>query len=90
MMRAREDDQSARANADKWQGPSLTQLAQAAALCAIDRETDEQIAARLGVCRRTLARWKKRPEFAVAMIAVGEYAEAEMMRAVLRRHLRSL
>ena len=39
----------------------------AAFLCYMDELPDDQIAARFGVARRTLARWKHRPEFAVAV-----------------------
>ena len=36
---------------------------EAAALVAEDRLTDEQIAEQIGISRRTLARWKREPEF---------------------------
>lgn len=40
----------------KRQGPTPDQAVRAAVLCYLDNETDEEIAAELGVCRRTLAR----------------------------------
>ena len=47
-------------------GPTVDQLAEAAALLYVNELRDEEIAARLGVCRRTLARWKHRPAFQAA------------------------
>jgi len=48
------------------------ELGRAAAWCAQDRETDVEIARRLGIGRRTLARWKHRPEFRAALAALQE------------------
>ena len=48
---------------------------QAAALCFQDTLTDEQIAGQLGIVRRTLARWKKRPDFAAALAALQAWQE---------------
>ena len=53
-------------------GPTVAQLARAAALLSEDRLTDAQIAARLGVSRRTLARWKGHPLFGPMRLACSE------------------
>lgn len=58
----------------------------AAALCSLKYETDEEIAARLGICRRTLARWKHRPEFAFAERVIGVYTFEESVRAIRARY----
>ncbi len=50
--------------------PTAEELGRAAAWCAQDRETDVAIARRLGIGRRTLARWKQRPEFRAALAAL--------------------
>ena len=52
--------------------PTLQQIRRAAVLCYFDELTDEQIARELGICRRTLARWKLRPEFRVAYGAAAD------------------
>ena len=57
--------------AQKWAGPSPRLVGLAAALCFLDEEPDERVARRLGVARRTLARWKKRPEYAAAWAALS-------------------
>ena len=49
--------------------PSPALIGYAALLCVHDAEPDAAIARRLGVSRRTLARWKRRPEFAAARAA---------------------
>ena len=49
--------------------PTPEELGRAAAWCARDRETDVEIARRLGIGRRTLARWKHRPELRAALAA---------------------
>jgi len=59
-------------------GPSPARLALAAKLCYADELTDEAIARRLGISRRTLARWKHRPEFQAAW-----QRQAERFRAAL-------
>ena len=51
------------------QAPDPERIARAAVLCWDDRQTDEKIARSLGVSRRTLARWKHRPEFVSAITA---------------------
>lgn len=56
-----------------WMGPTSEQLGRAAALCSTRRLSQEVIAQRLGICRRTLARWRMRPEFAAATAALVEY-----------------
>ena len=48
---------------------------------AQDRETDVAIARRLGIGRRTLARWKQRPEFRAALAAL-QAQQAEAPRAL--------
>jgi len=67
--------------------PTPAEVGRAAALCFRDEETDEKIATRLGVCRRTLVRWKHRPEFVAATIALEEHARLDsrhdFMRSVL-------
>jgi hypothetical protein len=50
--------------------PNPETLGRAAMLCHIDTENDEAIAKRLGISRRTLARWKRRPEFIAAETAL--------------------
>lgn len=69
----------------KWQGPTTEQVVRAAVLCDLDDETDEEVAARLGVCRRTLARWKLRPEFCFAQHVIGEYAFQMSVREMVER-----
>ena len=69
----------------KRQGPTPEQLVRAAVLCYFDDESDEEIAAELGVCRRTLARWKHRPEFAFAERVIGELAFEQSVRAMAGR-----
>jgi hypothetical protein len=59
------------------QGPTPQQVGQAAALCFHDAESDEQIARRLGICRRTLARWKHRADFAAAQAALHAWVETD-------------
>jgi hypothetical protein len=57
--------------------PTPEELGRAAAWCAQDRLTDVAIARRLGIGRRTLARWKHRPEFRAALAALqAQPAEA--------------
>lgn len=58
---------------------------QAAELVAADRETDDQIAARLGITRDCLARWKRHPDFRAR---VAEIVEAERA-AVLAEGIRN-
>jgi hypothetical protein len=55
--------------------PTATEVGRAAALCFQDTETDEQIARQLGIVRRTLARWKQRPEFVAVMAALQVWQE---------------
>ena len=50
----------------RWRPPTPEEVGRAAAWCFPDEERDELIARRLGVARRTLARWKRRPEYAAA------------------------
>jgi Helix-turn-helix domain len=56
--------------------PPREQVERAARLCFSDICTDAQIAAELGICRRTLARWKRRREF----LAFGTTLDAEYRR----------
>ena len=55
--------------ADPVPWETLTPIERAARLCFEDRLRDEEIAAELGISRRTLARWKHRPDFAAAFEA---------------------
>ena len=52
------------------QGPTPRQLGEAAARCYRDTDSDEEIARQLGIARCTPARWKRRPEFVAAIIAL--------------------
>ena len=63
----------------RWRGPTPERVGEAAALLYRDAETDEAIARRLGIARRTLARWKGRPEFAAAWAALRAYHRAELL-----------
>ncbi len=62
------------------QGPSVEQLAQAVALLAEDRQTDEAIARALGIARRTLARWKRHPLFGSMHLAVAVHDRLQLER----------
>jgi hypothetical protein len=53
----------------KFAPPTPAMVGKAAGLEALDHWTDEQIARQLGIARRTLARWKRRPEWAAAKVA---------------------
>ena len=55
--------------------PTAEEVGRAAALCFWDVASDEQIAAQLGIVRRTLARWKRRPEFVAATAALRAWQE---------------
>ncbi len=57
------------------QGPTVEQLARAAALLYQDELTDEEIARRLGVARRTLARWKRHPLYPPAAAGAAAYGQ---------------
>ena len=63
------------ARALRYEPPTAAEVGRAAALCFQDTLTDEQIAGQLGIARRTLARWKKRPDFAVALAALQAWQE---------------
>ena len=52
--------------ASKVTPPSPDQIRRTAVLCYFDELPDERIARELGVCRRTLARWKRRPDLQAA------------------------
>jgi DNA invertase Pin-like site-specific DNA recombinase len=64
------------------QGPTIEQLARAVALCADDRETDAAIARKLGIVRRTLARWKNDERWPVLWLAVSAYTRVQTERQV--------
>ena len=64
----------------RWRPPTPEEVGRAAALCYANAGTDEQVARRLGISRRTLARWKKRPEFVAASMAVLEFHRRELER----------
>jgi hypothetical protein len=55
--------------------PAAEEVGRAAALCFQDTYSDEQIARQLGIVRRTLARWKKRGDFAAAIAALQAWQE---------------
>jgi len=74
----------------KRQGPTPDQVVRAVVLCFIDDETDEAIAAELGVCRRTLARWKHLPEFAFAEQIIGELTFEQTARTMVARRLTTM
>ncbi len=68
--RAKPDqDRPSRSSAEHTahRGPDARTLAFAAVLLIEDTHTDEEIARALGVTRRTLARWKQRPDVALAL-----------------------
>ena len=64
--------------APSYAPPTPEELGHAAALCWLDAVRDEQIAARLGITRRSLARWKRRPEFQAAYTAAALVWGAEV------------
>lgn len=82
-------DEGGDAAGRRFRAPTPEEVGRAAALCFLDREPDEAIARRLGVARRTLARWKRRPEYAAAWVALLAYFDAEQERERAER-LRSL
>ena len=55
--------------------PTAEEVGRAAALCFWDAVSDAAIAAQLGIVRRTLARWKRRPEFVAAIAALVAWQE---------------
>src|SRR5829696_3885663 len=57
--------------------PTAAEVGRAAALCFQDTHSDEQIARQLGIVRRTLARWKRRSEFAAAFAALQAWQEIQ-------------
>ena len=59
------------ARAERYDPPTAAEVGRAAALCVQDILSDEQIAGQLGIARRTLARWKKRTDFAGALAALA-------------------
>ena len=59
--------------------PTPHEVGMAAALCYQDRENDTRIARRLGISRRTLVRWKRRPEFVAAVAAPSEFHRQELL-----------
>ena len=72
----------AAARALRHQPPTAEEVGRAAALCFHDTVSDEQIARQLGIVRRTLARWKKRPDFAAALAALQVWQEITGQAAV--------
>ena len=70
----------------KRQGPTTDEVVRAAVLLYFDEQTDEEIAAELGVCRRTLARWKHRPDFAFAERVIDELTFEQTARAMVKRY----
>ena len=59
----------------RFRPPTAAEVGRAAALCFQDTDSDEQIARQLGIVRRTLARWKKRGDFAAAIAALQAWQE---------------
>ena len=51
--------------------PSAQQIADAAVLRYFDRRPDAAVAADLGICRRTLLRWKSREDYQAATATVA-------------------
>ncbi len=70
--------------------PKLTsKQIQAAALLAADEISDEAIAERLGVARKTLQRWRELPDFLDAMADHNHRVETAMLRLdIAKRHKR--
>ena len=68
--------------------PTAAEVGRAAALCFQDTHSDEQIARQLGIVRRTLARWKQRPEFAAAIAALQVWQEIQGKGAVAAERAR--
>jgi transcriptional regulator with XRE-family HTH domain len=58
-------------------------VVKAARMVAEDSQTDEQIAAKVGISRRQLARWKRNAEFAAhVQEIVHEFAAAILSRSL--------
>jgi transposase-like protein len=66
---------AAMAGSVRFLPPTAAEVGRAAALCFQDAQSDEQIARQLGIVRRTLARWKKRGDFAAAIAALQAWQE---------------
>jgi hypothetical protein len=60
--------------------PWSTKATEAVQLVADDRLSDEQIAAQVGVVRKTLHNWRQHPEFAARVAEIVEAARAEALR----------
>lgn len=58
--------------------PKASEVRRAAALCFADEMNDEEIAAKLGICRRTLARWKHRSSFRTEVETLQEEFRRKM------------
>jgi hypothetical protein len=65
----------AKAGPVRFLPPTAQEVGRAAALCFQDAQGDEQIARQLGIVRRTLARWKRRADFAAALAALQAWQE---------------
>ena len=68
------------------QGPLPEGLGRAATLCFEGKQNDEDVAAQLGVCRRTLARWKHRELFKTTTERLCD----EWIERLHRRHVEQL
>ena len=81
-VRADADDEGAgdTPGGRRWRPPTPAEVGLAAALCFLDEEPDERIARRLGIARRTLARWKRRPEIVAAWAALSWFHRRELER----------
>jgi hypothetical protein len=75
---------AAMAGSVRFLPPTAAEVGRAAALCFQDAQSDEQIARQLGIVRRTLARWKKRPDFAAAIAALQAWQEVEREASEMR------
>jgi len=62
--------------------PTIDDIATAAALVYDDTQRDEDIAACLQVSRRTLARWKHRRDFKIAISALETWSLINLLRDV--------
>jgi hypothetical protein len=65
---------------DRWKPPTAAELGYAAAAVWLGQEPEWAIAARLGISRRTLTRWKQREAFQAALLAAELAWSAEFGR----------
>ncbi len=72
----------------RWRPPSPEEVGRAAFMVFEGGATDEAIARRLGVARRTLSRWKRRPEYRAARAALFHSWERQLEEERARRNAR--